>query len=110
MRALTLTALAVAIAGSALMPAHAGDFYTPPPPYVDARPTYGYAPPPFYRRAPGVIAAPEGPAYVVPGPAYQAGDEYESGPVLVDGRRYYRECWWNWGFRQCAIKSKYWAW
>jgi hypothetical protein len=84
--------------------------YGPPPAYAYPAPSYGYAPPPVYGRPPGVIAAPEGPAYVVPGPAYQAGGEYEEQPVGVDARRYYRECWWEWGYRRCAVRSKYWFW
>jgi hypothetical protein len=57
---------------------------------------------------PGYVAAPEGPVYAVPGPSYQAGDEYEAGEVLVDNRRYYRECWWEWGYRRCALKARGW--
>ena len=69
-----------------------------PPPAV----AYG---PPIYARPRGIIVAPEGPAYEVSEPAYQPGDEYVQGPALVDGRRYYRECWWEWGYRRCALKS-----
>jgi hypothetical protein len=54
--------------------------------------------------------APEGPAYEVSEPAYQPGDEYIQGPALVDGRRYYRDCWWEWGYRRCALKSRWWRW
>jgi hypothetical protein len=131
MRALML-ATPIVLAGILSIPAHAAD--VPPPPYGAAPPpaygaapppppygpppayaypapqAYGYSPPPVYRRPPGVVAAPEGPAYVVPGPAYQAGGEYEEQPVAVDARRYYRDCWWEWGFRRCALRSKYWFW
>jgi hypothetical protein len=131
MRALML--VPILLAGILSIPAHAAD--VPPPPYGAAPPpaygvapppppygpppaygypapppAYGYAPPPVYRRPPGVVAAPEGPAYVVPSPAYQAGSEYEEAPVAVDARRYYRDCWWEWGFRRCAVRSKYWFW
>jgi hypothetical protein len=79
----------------------------PPPPYGYAPPpVYGYAPP-VYVRPPGVIAVPEGPAYAVPGPVYQPGDEYIQAPVLVDSRRYYRDCWFEWGFRRCVLKPRW---
>jgi hypothetical protein len=124
MRILTAVLLAV-LAGTSL--AQAGDF--PPPGYRNAPPpAYGYAPPPAYGYAPppvvaygppyapaprnqpmppGFVAAPEGPVYAVPGPSYQAGDEYESAEVLVDNRRYYRECWWEWGYRRCAVRPRW---
>ena len=89
-------------------PPPAYGFAPPPPPGYPYPPpqAYGYAAPPVYGRAPGVIAAPEGPAYVVPGPAYQAGGEYEEQPVAADARRYFRECWWEWGYRRCALRAK----
>ena len=111
---LTLATIAVAVsttahAGDLLPPAY-GAAPPPPPPgyaYPPAAPRpYGYVAPPAYRAPPGVIAAPEGNAYVVPGPAYQGGSEYEDQPVAVDARRYYRECWWEWGYRRCAIRAK----
>ena len=27
---------------------------------------------------------------------------------LVDGRRYYRECWIEWGQRRCSLKPRWW--
>lgn len=94
--------------------------YQPPPPgYVQAPPpppVYGppvvYGPPPVvaYGRPRGIIVAPQGPAYDVSQPAYQPGDEYVQGPALVDGRRYYRECWLEWGYTRCALKSRWWFW
>ena len=128
MRALMLTA-AMAIAGAALTSARAADNLpppaygnAPPPAYAAPPPAYGYAPPPAYgyappvyapaspyrRVPPGYVVAPEGPAYAVPAPNYQAGDEYEANEVLVDNRRYYRDCWWEWGFRRCALKPRWW--
>ena len=107
--------------------AYAADVYPPPaygaapPPayqprgYVQAPPpAYGPPPvvaygPPVYARPRGIIVAPEGPAYEVSEPAYQPGDEYVQGPALVDGRRYYRDCWWEWGYRRCALKPR-WRW
>ncbi len=79
--------------------------YVSPPAYVQPpRVYYGEAvPQPYYGRPRTVIAAPEGPAYVVPAPASQPGDEYVEAPAFVDGRRYYRNCWWNWGYRRCGL-------
>ena len=108
-----------------IAPAHAADIYGPAPGYGAAPPPayqppparpYGYAPPAYgvppvvaYEPPPGVIAAPEGPAYIVSQPAYQPGDEYAQAPFVVDGRRYYRECWVEWGQRRCALKPR-WFW
>ena len=81
----------------------------PPPPLYGPPPAVAYGPP-IYARPRGIIVAPEGPAYEVSEPAYQPGDEYVQGPALVDGRRYYRDCWWEWGYRRCALKSRWWRW
>jgi hypothetical protein len=116
MRNLVLTASVLATIAFAPAPGRAADIYTPPPPVYGAAPPpppvayvpqpYAYAPPPAYMRGPGIIAVPEGPAYVVPGPAYQAGGEYEEAPALVDARRYYRDCWWEWGYRKCVLRPR----
>ena len=50
----------------------------------------------------GVITVPEGWAYVVPQPAYQAGHEYVQSPVLLDAQAY-RRCWHEWGQLRCAV-------
>jgi hypothetical protein len=120
MRVVLLTAAVIALfVGSMPAAAPAADIYGPPPAYGQApppayppAPRYGYVPaaPPVaaYGPPPGVIAAPEGPAYIVSQPAYQPGDEYAQGPFLVDGRRYYRECWIEWGQRRCTLKPRWW--
>ena len=136
MRALLTASISAAIVAASLlpMPGHAADNLPPPaygyvpppayapPPAVYAPPpvAYGYAPPPVaygppyapaapHRRVPpGYVVAPEGPVYAVPAPNYQAGDEYLNSEVLVDNRRYYRECWWEWGFQRCALKPRLW--
>ena len=124
MRRLVLSIVAV-VAASSL--AHAADVYpapaygaAPPPAYQPPPPAYGYAPPaygqppavaygpPVYGRPRGIIVAPEGPAYQVSEPAYQPGDEYVQGPALVDGRRYYRDCRIEWGYRRCVLKPRWW--
>ena len=113
MRTLVLSAVAVVAASSF---AFAADV-VPPPAYDAAPPPPAYGPPPavaygppLYARPRGIIVAPEGPAYEVSEPAYQPGDEYIQGPALVDGRRYYRDCWWEWGYRRCILKSRWWRW
>lgn len=128
MRALVLSVVVAVAASSA---AYAADVFpppvygaAPPPAYQPPPPGYVQAPPPpsaygppvvyvqppvvAYGRPRGIIAAPEGPAYDVSQPAYQPGDEYIQGPALVDGRRYYRECWWEWGYTRCALKPRWW--
>ena len=129
---LALSAMA-AIAGASTV--YAADVYpypraygaAPPPTYLPQPypppPVYGYVPPVVYPqppavaygavpipRAPGFIAAPEGPTYAVPGPVYQPGDEYVEQPVLVDNSRYYRQCWWDFGYRRCYLRHKAWFW
>src|SRR3954471_12217232 len=131
MRMLMLTAAVAAIAGTS--PVQGADNFPPPaygnvpppgyaPPPVYAAPPGYYVPPPAYGYArpvyppaspyqpapPGYVVAPEGPVYAVPAPNYQAGDEYEGNEVLVDNRRYYRDCWWERGFRRCALKPRWW--
>jgi hypothetical protein len=127
MRTLVLSVIA-AIGASLWAPAYAADVYpppaygaAPPPAYQAPPPAYGYAPPPVYGQPPvvaygppvygrpqGIIVAPEGPAYQVSEPAYQPGDEYVQGPALVDGRRYYRDCWFEWGYRRCTLRPRWW--
>ena len=91
MRAALLTAALMALGVAvASVPAQAADIYRSPPAYGAAPPpAYRPAPPPVayvtpppvygpppvvaYGPPPGVIAAPEGPAYLVQQPAYQPG-------------------------------------
>ena len=81
--------------------------YGPPPPsaYGPPPPAYGYAPPPAYGYAappaygPPVAMAPQ--AYVPPGAAY------DDQVIMIEGERYYRDCWWDWGRRRCELK-RYW--
>jgi len=59
--------------------------------------------------APPVVApaAPlvEREVYLAPGAAYVApGAVYDDQAVIMNGQRYYRDCWWDWGRRRCEFK------
>ena len=104
MRAALSTAALVALGVASVLPAQAADIYGPPPAYRPPPAAYvapAYGPPPVVAYGPGVIAAPEGPVYFVPPPAYQPGDEY----LQVD-RRPYLDCWFEWGQRRCAVRPR----
>jgi hypothetical protein len=74
----------------------------PPPPPGYGPPVYGppaYGPPPYgYAPPPPVAMVPAGPPYVAPG----APDDDRA--IYIEGERYYRDCWWEWGERRCALK------
>jgi hypothetical protein len=64
-----------------------------------ASPLFGYPPPPAYGYVEAPVAAVPAPqVYVAPGTAYR--DE----PIIINGQRYYRDCWWDWGQRKCELK------
>ena len=113
MRALVMAALTVAMAG--MTPVQAADNYRSPRVNREAPPAYRPAPPradlvPVPVGPPtGIVTDPAGWAYVVPAPAYQPGGEYFQAPALVDATRYYRECWWEWGYYRCALKPRWFA-
>jgi len=49
---------------------------------------------------PGVVAAPmvESQVYLAPG------QTYDDQAIIINGQRYYRDCWWDWGRRRCDLK------
>lgn len=107
MRTVMLTCVIAAMLAPAA--AHAADVYAPPAAYRVPRAAYvppppRYAAPVVIERPMGVITVPEGWAYVVPQPAYQAGHEYVQSPVLLDGR-HHRRCWHEWGQLRCAVSG-----
>jgi hypothetical protein len=59
---------------------------------------------------PGIVVTPGAPmvqnqVYLAPGQTYVApGTEYQDQPIYIEGRRYYRDCWWDWGRRRCELK------
>jgi hypothetical protein len=111
MRQLLLAASAVALVAmpgvaSAQYYYESADVYAPPPSAYVVRPPVVASPP--------VVAGPmvesqvylaPGTTYVQPGVTYmQPGTQYQDQPVYVEGRRYFRDCWWEWGQRRCALK------
>ncbi len=56
---------------------------------------------------PPVVAAPmvESQVYLAPGQSYVAPNTpYMDQPIIMNGQRYYRDCWWDWGQRRCELK------
>ena len=60
---------------------------------------------------PGIVVTPpvapmvEGQVYLAPGQTYvQPGVSYPDGAIYMNGERYYRDCWWDWGQRRCELK------
>jgi hypothetical protein len=49
---------------------------------------------------PAVVAAPmvESQVYLAPG------QTYDDQAIIINGQRYYRDCWWDWGRRRCDLK------
>ena len=59
---------------------------------------------------PGVVVTPaapmvQGQVYLAPGQTYvQPGEQYSDQPIFMNGERYYRDCWWDWGQRRCELR------
>ena len=55
---------------------------------------------------PAIVAAPmvESQVYLAPGQTYVVPGLYEDQPIIINGQRYYRDCWWDWGRRRCELK------
>jgi len=69
---------------------------------------YNYTADP-YGAVPGtVVVNPplvQGQVYLAPGQTYVApGTAYQDQAIVIEGRRYYRDCWWDWGQRRCELK------
>ena len=78
----------------------AADVYAPPTVYVAPSPSP-------YARAPAVVGAPlvESQVYLAPSTTYVApGTVYDDQAIYMNGQRYYRDCWWDWGRRRCELK------
>src|SRR4051794_26267307 len=110
MRKLLLIAATAALLGVpslASAQSYVADVYAPPPVAYGQSPVVGYPPPPAY----GYVAPPaygyvEAPVAAVPAPqVYVApGTAYADQPIIINGQRYYRDCWWDWGQRRCELK------
>lgn len=100
---LTASALAMlALApGGASAQVYAADVYSTAPGAIVVNPPAVVETPMVERR---VYMAP-GTTYVAPGTTYmQPGVEYQDQPIIINGERYYRDCWWDWGKRRCELK------
>ena len=43
--------------------------------------------------------------YLAPNATYVApGTVYDDQAIYMNGQRYYRDCWWDWGRRRCELK------
>jgi hypothetical protein len=65
----------------------------------------GYAPPTTYV-APGAPMV-QGQVYLAPGAptiTVTPGQTYDDQAIYMNGERYYRDCWWDWGRRRCELK------
>jgi len=97
--AAAIAALAVPSAASAQYYYQAADAYPPPTVYV--------APSTTYAQPPAVVGAPmvQSQVYLAPSATYVApGTVYDDQAVYMNGQRYYRDCWWDWGRRRCELK------
>lgn len=91
---------ALAIPGAASAQYYSTETYAPPPaPYV-AAPGAAYVAPGPMVESQVYLARP---AVTVPPP----GTTYDDQAIYVNGERYYRDCWWDWGRRRCELKRWY---
>jgi hypothetical protein len=107
--ATTLATLAIPTVASAQYYYDAADVYAPPPAVYVNPPVTTYVTPGAVVRPP-VVAAPmvESQVYLAPGATYvQPGVPFADAPIIIDGQRYYRDCWWDWGTRRCDLKRWY---
>jgi hypothetical protein len=83
-----IAALAIPAAASAQF-YYQGGYYAPGTAYV--------APAPGMVQS-QVYLAPPAAVTVTPGAAY------DDQAIYINGDRYYRDCWWDWGHRRCELK------
>jgi hypothetical protein len=90
-----IVALAIPGAASAQY-YYAADAYGPPATTYVAPGTTYVAP------APGMV---QSQVYLTPpAVAVAPGAAYDDQAIYIDGERYYRDCWWDWGRRRCELK------
>jgi hypothetical protein len=83
-----------------------GDAYVAPRTYV-APDTYVAPAPRIVVRPRTVVTEPlvETQVYLAPRATYPVpGQAYPDAPIYINGQRYYRDCWWDWGQRKCELK------
>ena len=94
---------ASAIAALAIPTVASAQYYTTDP-YAPP-PAYG-APPAYVAPAPGAMV--DAPVYMAPNitvtPGPMPGTTYDDQAIYINGDRYYRDCWWDWGRRRCELK------
>jgi hypothetical protein len=88
--------VALAIPGAASAQYYYSDSYVAPgAPYV--APGTAYVAP-----APGMV---QSQVYLAPPAVTVApGAAYDDQAIFINGERYYRDCWWDWGRRRCELK------
>lgn len=95
---------ASAIAALAIPTVASAQYYTTDP-YAAPPPVYG-APPAYVAPAPGAMV--DAPVYMAPNitvtPGPMPGTTYDDQAIYINGDRYYRDCWWDWGRRRCELK------
>ena len=80
------------------------DVYAPPATtYVAPGTTYVTPGTTYVAPAPPMVGSQ---VYLAPGQAYgpPPGTVYQDQAIVIEGRRYYRDCWWDWGQRRCELK------
>ena len=95
-------ALLAAVGAAALLvpTAASAQYYYGADPYRSWGPAY-VAPAPMVESQ--VYMAP-GTTYVTPGGTIVPGEAYDDQALYMNGQRYYRDCWWDWGRRRCDLK------
>jgi len=99
---------AAAVAAFAIPGAASAQYYStetyaaPPAPYVAPAPAAPYVGPGGPMVESQVYLAP--PAVAVAPPP---GTTYDDQAIYINGERYYRDCWWDWGRRRCELKRWY---
>ena len=87
-------AAALAIPGAASAQYYSTETYVAPAaPYVAPVPGAPMVESPVYLAPPAVTVAP--------------GTQYDDQAIYMNGERYYRDCWWDWGRRRCELKRWY---
>jgi hypothetical protein len=85
---------ASAVAALAIPTVASAQYYTTDP--------YAAPPPAYVAPAPGTMV--QSPVYMAPNITVTPGTVYDDQAIYLNGERYYRDCWWDWGRRRCELK------